>query len=102
MPKGGSLRLTTSTTDRAITVEISDTGAGLTEEESKKLFTPYYTTKQHGTGLGLAIVQSILSDHRARISVLSRPGKGTTCAVEFQSRPAKHSVSSIGAGKIEA
>jgi signal transduction histidine kinase len=102
MPKGGSLRLTTSTTDRSIKVEISDTGAGLTEDESKKLFTPYYTTKQHGTGLGLAIVQSILSDHGARISVLSRPGKGTTFAVEFQSRSAAHSVSSIGAGKGEA
>jgi two-component system, NtrC family, nitrogen regulation sensor histidine kinase NtrY len=102
MPQGGSLRLSTSTTDRAIKVELSDTGAGLTEEESKKLFTPYYTTKQHGTGLGLAIVQSILSDHGARISVLSHPGKGTTFAVEFQSRPAKHSVSSIGAGKVQA
>jgi nitrogen fixation/metabolism regulation signal transduction histidine kinase len=102
MPKGGSLRMSSSTTDRAIRVEISDTGAGLTEEESKKLFTPYYTTKQHGTGLGLAIVQSILSDHGARISVLSPPGKGTTFAVEFQSRFATHSVSSIGAGKVEA
>jgi two-component system, NtrC family, nitrogen regulation sensor histidine kinase NtrY len=102
MPNGGSLRLTTSTTNRGVKVEIADSGAGLTQEELARLFTPYYTTKQHGTGLGLAIVQSVLSDHGARISVLSRPGQGTTFVVEFQSRSAAQSVTSIGAGKVQA
>jgi two-component system, NtrC family, nitrogen regulation sensor histidine kinase NtrY len=102
MPNGGKLRLTTSAVDRVLRVEISDSGAGLTEQEAKKLFTPYYTTKQHGTGLGLAIVQSILSDHGARISVRSDPGKGTTFVVEFQSRSAPQATTSIGAARVQA
>ena len=84
MPGGGTLRMVTSASDETLTVEISDTGSGLTEEEARRLFTPYYTTKQHGTGLGLAIVQSVISDHGARISVVSRPGQGTTFRMEFQ------------------
>ena len=84
MPGGGTLRIVTSASAETLTVEISDTGTGLTEEEASRLFTPYYTTKQHGTGLGLAIVQSVISDHGARISVVSRPGEGTTFRMEFQ------------------
>ena len=92
----------TSATDRALKVEIADSGSGLTQEAVARLFTPYYTTKQHGTGLGLAIVQSVLSDHGARISVSSRPGKGTSFVVEFQSSSATQSITSIGAGKVQA
>ncbi|HWC15527.1 MAG TPA: ATP-binding protein, partial [Terriglobales bacterium] len=86
MPDGGTLRVKTSTVADAVLIEIADTGAGLTEEEAGRLFTPYYTTKQHGTGLGLAIVQSVISDHGARISVRSRPGQGTTFRMEFTRR----------------
>jgi hypothetical protein len=61
-----------------VSLEVSDTGGGLTKEECDRLFTPYYTTKQHGTGLGLAIVQSVISDHGGRISVESETGVGTS------------------------
>jgi signal transduction histidine kinase len=70
------------TEERAI-IEVTDTGAGLTPEECERLFTPYYTTKQHGTGLGLAIVQSIVSDHGGQIAVRSEKGSGTTFRMEF-------------------
>ena len=56
---------------------------GLTPEESSRLFTPYYTTKQQGTGLGLAIVQSVVSDHYGTISSRSEEGHGTTSRIEF-------------------
>jgi signal transduction histidine kinase len=83
MPQGGTLTLRTrDNADRAY-IEIADTGAGLTPEECERLFTPYYTSKQHGTGLGLAIVQSVISDHGGTISVRSQPGKGTTFRVEL-------------------
>ena len=52
-------------------IEVSDTGTGMTKEECERLFTPYYTTKQHGTGLGLAIVQSVVSDHGGDVVVES-------------------------------
>lgn len=83
MPNGGTIYVRTSRMgDRAV-IEVSDTGSGLTPEECERLFTPYYTTKQHGTGLGLAIVQSIVSDHGGQISVRSEKGSGTTFRMEF-------------------
>jgi two-component system, NtrC family, nitrogen regulation sensor histidine kinase NtrY len=85
MPQGGSLILCTLKGNGTTRLEISDTGQGLTSEECSRLFTPYYTTKQHGTGLGLAIVQSVISDHGARISVESEPGQGTTFQIVFSS-----------------
>jgi two-component system, NtrC family, nitrogen regulation sensor histidine kinase NtrY len=78
MPAGGVLMLRTTQDDHDVHLEVSDTGTGLTAEECERLFTPYYTTKQHGTGLGLAIVQSIVSDHGGRIWVESEPGVGTS------------------------
>jgi signal transduction histidine kinase len=60
----------------------------LTPEECDRLFTPYYTTKQHGTGLGLAIVQSVVSDHHGTISVTSDEGHGTTFRIELPQRQA--------------
>jgi two-component system, NtrC family, nitrogen regulation sensor histidine kinase NtrY len=78
MPAGGVLMLHTEKEAGGVSLEISDTGGGLTKEECDRLFTPYYTTKQHGTGLGLAIVQSVVSDHGGRISVESETGVGTS------------------------
>jgi signal transduction histidine kinase len=87
MPKGGTLTLRTQNVNGAgasrVALEVSDTGEGLTPEECERLFTPYYTTKQHGTGLGLAIVQSVVSDHKGTISVHSQPGQGTTFRIEL-------------------
>jgi two-component system, NtrC family, nitrogen regulation sensor histidine kinase NtrY len=84
MPQGGALTVRTSRYDGKIAVEVSDTGSGLTPEECDRLFTPYYTTKQHGTGLGLAIVQSVVSDHKGTITVHSEPGRGTTFRIELR------------------
>jgi two-component system nitrogen regulation sensor histidine kinase NtrY len=83
MPKGGTLTLRTRRDDGKIIIEVADTGSGLTPEECERIFTPYYTSKQHGTGLGLAIVQSVVSDHGGRISVQSEPGRGTTFVIEL-------------------
>jgi signal transduction histidine kinase len=81
MQNGGTLTLRTRRDRSGIVIEIADTGSGLTPEECERIFTPYYTSKQHGTGLGLAIVQSVVSDHGGKISVRSDPGQGTTFAV---------------------
>jgi two-component system, NtrC family, nitrogen regulation sensor histidine kinase NtrY len=83
MPQGGTLTLRTRESGDRVYIEIADTGVGLTPEECQRLFTPYYTGKQHGTGLGLAIVQSVISDHGGTITVQSKPGKGTTFRVEL-------------------
>ena len=83
MPAGGTLTLRTSEHDGHVRIEVADTGKGLTQEECKRLFTPYYTTKQMGTGLGLAIVQSVVSDHHGNISVTSEEGHGTTFRIDL-------------------
>jgi signal transduction histidine kinase len=95
MPAGGVLTVRTMCSDApqsasSVRLEISDTGSGLTPEECERLFTPYYTTKQHGTGLGLAIVQSVISDHGGRISVESEPGRGSTFRIELQDGASPH------------
>jgi signal transduction histidine kinase len=87
MPNGGALRVSSSRQDGHVRLSVSDTGQGLTEEECARLFTPYYTTKQHGTGLGLAIVQSVVSDHGGKISVMSAPGSGATFVIELPVSP---------------
>ncbi|HZR58078.1 MAG TPA: ATP-binding protein [Terriglobales bacterium] len=83
MPEGGAFIIRTRQEHDSVSIEISDTGSGLTQEECERLFTPYYTTKTHGTGLGLAIVQSVISDHGGRISVRSKLGQGTTFVIEL-------------------
>jgi two-component system, NtrC family, nitrogen regulation sensor histidine kinase NtrY len=83
MPSGGTLTLRTKRDGGNVIVEVADTGSGLTREECERIFTPYYTSKQHGTGLGLAIVQSVVSDHGGRISVQSEPQRGTTFVIEL-------------------
>jgi len=87
MPAGGVLMLRTTHQNGDVDLEISDTGSGLTREECDRLFTPYYTTKQHGTGLGLAIVQSVVSDHGGRISVESESGVGTSFFIHLPAKP---------------
>ena len=87
MPAGGVLMLRTTHENGHVDLEVSDTGAGLTPEECDRLFTPYYTTKQHGSGLGLAIVQSVVSDHGGRVSVESETGVGTSFHVELPQNP---------------
>jgi signal transduction histidine kinase len=92
MPKGGTLTFRTRLADsdglgqlshQAAVFEIADTGQGLTPEECQRLFTPYYTSKQHGTGLGLAIVQAVVSDHHGNITVTSTKNLGTTFYIEL-------------------
>ena len=83
MPSGGTLTLRSRQSANGIRLEVSDSGKGLTKEECERLFTPYYTTKQHGTGLGLAIVQSVVSDHGGKISVESEPERGTSFLIDL-------------------
>jgi signal transduction histidine kinase len=87
MPQGGMLTIGTKAVGDHVEILVSDTGTGLTEEECSRLFTPYYTTKQHGTGLGLAIVQSVVSDHGGKISVESTKERGTTFRIELPREP---------------
>lgn len=78
MPEGGVLTISVRPVNENVELRVTDTGQGMTPEECERLFTPYYTTKQHGTGLGLAIVQSVIADHAGTIAVESPEGGGAT------------------------
>jgi two-component system, NtrC family, nitrogen regulation sensor histidine kinase NtrY len=81
MPEGGTLTISANLHSDKVEIRVADTGAGMTPEECERLFTPYYTTKEHGTGLGLAIVQSVIADHAGTIAVESGKGSGATFVI---------------------
>lgn len=93
-PEGGSIVIRTDLDSpghrggRMISVSISDTGSGMPQEITDKIFDPFFSTKPvgEGTGLGLAISHKIVRDHGGTIDVRSEPGKGTTFTVKL---PAK-------------
>jgi two-component system cell cycle sensor histidine kinase/response regulator CckA len=61
-----------------VAVTVTDQGVGVSPENLKKIFDPYFTTKQKGSGLGLATVYAIITQHGGRITVDSQVGQGTT------------------------
>ncbi len=86
----GNLTLQTNVENDQVVIRITDDGIGISEENQKKLFTPFFTTKGafandhlgiNGSGLGLSIVFSIIQNHNAQINVESQQGVGTTIRI---------------------
>jgi two-component system, NtrC family, sensor histidine kinase HydH len=65
-------------------IKIADSGRGISEEDLKHIFDPFYTTKPAGTGLGLSIVHRILDAYDSMLDVQSEIGKGTTFLLQFK------------------
>jgi two-component system sensor histidine kinase HydH len=61
-----------------VSITVRDNGNGIAEEDLKKIFMPFYTTKDKGSGIGLALVQKIATEHGGNISVESKEGEGST------------------------
>lgn len=83
MPEGGTLEIRARENEAAgtVTVNVRDTGAGMTAEQLGKLFQPLFTTKAHGIGLGLVIVKNLVEANGGRIEVQSEAGKGSLFSV---------------------
>jgi signal transduction histidine kinase len=81
--QGGRLLVETRTAGGMVEVNFTDTGCGIPPEHVKRIFEPFYTTKneQEGTGLGLSVSYGIVADHGGEIRVSSQIGVGTTFCV---------------------
>jgi signal transduction histidine kinase len=85
MPDGGELTIRTRTEADAprVTVEVRDSGDGMTEAVRVRMFDSFFTTKGRGTGLGLVVVRQIVREHDGEIEAASVPGAGTSVRLTF-------------------
>ena len=77
MPAGGTLSITTATAGETLSLEIKDTGSGMTAERVMKIFEPFNTDKTGGLGLGMPYAKKIIEEHAGKISIESNLGEGT-------------------------
>ena len=77
LEKGGSITLTATQENDNISINIEDTGKGMTEDEQQRMFDPFFTTRKAGTGLGLAVTHQIVEQHNGFIDVESSLNEGT-------------------------
>jgi len=85
MSDGGELRILTEAIDAKLEVTVQDTGSGISRENIKKIYDPFFTTKAvgKGTGLGLSVSYGIVQEHGGNIVVDSKLGRGTAFKVEL-------------------
>lgn len=98
-PGNGVIRLksTYEADIQVATIIVQDNGSGITSENLRRLFTPFFSTKgMRGTGLGLATTKKIIEEHRGRLFVDSKPGSGTSMTIKLPTEeyfdPAKTTV----------
>jgi signal transduction histidine kinase len=80
----GILKVLTYIKADKIVVWIEDNGPGISREEQRKLFDPFFTGKKEGMGLGLTSAQNIIHSHNGSIEVDSEPGNGTIFKISFK------------------
>jgi two-component system sensor histidine kinase HydH len=76
MPESGTLTLEAKTSKSNFLIAVTDTGTGITAENQRRIFEPYFTTKAKGTGLGLAISRRIIEAHGGTITAANESGAG--------------------------
>jgi signal transduction histidine kinase len=86
MPKGGVLTVGVRREQEEIVTSVVDTGQGMSAEEIRDAFEPYFSTKETGVGLGLALTRMIVDDHGGAVELQSEPGRGTTASVRLPLR----------------
>lgn len=81
MLDGGTLILETTSDDKYVRVNVTDTGKGIPAETIQRVFEPFFTTKADGTGIGLAVSKKIVDEHGGTVLVKSSGHSGTTFSV---------------------
>jgi len=93
MPAGGRVRIDTYAVDQQVVLSIEDDGVGMSADVLKKIFIPFFTTKDvhEGTGLGLPVVHGIVTSHGGTVSVESAPGRGARFEIRLPQAPTEPS-----------
>lgn len=81
MPEGGIIAIRTVPRRDEIHIHVTDTGCGISENDLKQIFNPFFTTKENGTGLGLSVCYGIIKAHKGDLRYTSKLGEGTTATV---------------------
>ncbi len=82
-PSGGAVEVRARHERERLFIEVQDWGAGMDEQTMKRIFNPFFTTRESGTGLGLSIAHRIIEGHGGTIDVRSVPGAGATFTVRI-------------------
>lgn len=83
MPKGGEITIQATISPENLTLNLIDTGKGISAEGLEKIFKPFYSTRPGGTGLGLPTTKKIIEAHGGTIGAQSEPGKGTKFSIRL-------------------
>jgi len=83
MPNGGKIFFDSNKNDKWLIIKIKDTGEGISRENLKKVFNPFFTTKEKGTGLGLNLVYQTMNFHEGKMKITSKINEGTTVELKF-------------------
>ncbi len=100
MPRGGSMSFRTRQEGQRVRLEMSDTGAGMTEETRRNCLEPFFTTKgDHGSGLGLSMSYGIIRRHGGSIEITSQLNKGATFTIYLPVPTEAIQADSVAAGQ---
>ena len=89
LPTDGQITLRTRVAEQSVLLEVSDTGAGMTDEVRRHCLEPFFTTKgASGTGLGLSMVHGVVRRHDGLLEIDTAPGAGTTVRIRLPINPA--------------
>ncbi len=84
MPDGGTITISTYADKAFVTLDVRDTGRGMTDEVHRRCLEPFYTTKSvAGTGMGLTIVHSVVQVHKGTLKIETAPGKGVRVVIKL-------------------
>jgi len=83
MPKGGVVAVSVTRDGDALVATVTDSGQGMTADEIRSAFEPYFSTKETGVGLGLALTRTIVEDHGGTVDLESTVSRGTTARIRL-------------------
>jgi C4-dicarboxylate-specific signal transduction histidine kinase len=96
-PERRQLVIRTTQANGTVEVSVEDTGPGIADLDSGKLFEPFYTTKSQGMGMGLSIARSIMEAHAGRITAENNRDGGATLRCYLPAAKGRHGSDHIGA-----